>query len=387
VPAANKISFPEAVAKAVALTDVQNCEAWKRAFQNRCKDHRYYEIAEETLRNDFEHHYLRVEDPSGNIRAIQPVFFVRQNLVEGVPGKIRSVVEIIRKIFPRFLTMRVLMVGCAAGTGDLGSCDENDEAWVANALLAGLRTYARQNKSSLIVLKDFPANYRSALETFALNGYARIPSMPMTRLALGYENWDEYFRTLSKATRKDLRRKFRKADRAAKIEMQPASDIAPFIDEIYPLYLAVHERSPLKFETLTKDYFRAVAQRMPERARFFVWRQSDKIVAFSFCLVCGDTIYDECIGLDYSVALDLHLYFYTLRDIISWALQQGLKFYYSNPLNYEPKLHLDCELVPLDLYVRHTSAVLNPAFRRVIKYLGPTRHDRVLQRFPNADQL
>jgi len=387
MPAGNEISFPDGVAKVVALTGVQNCEAWKRAFQNRCKDHRYYEIVEETLQNDFEHHYLRIEDLSGNIRAIQPVFFVRQNLVEGVPGKIRSVVDLVRKIFPRFLTMRVLMVGCAAGTGDLGACDEKDEAWVANALLASLRTYARQNKASLIVLKDFPANYRSVLETFALNGYAQIPSMPMTRLALCYENWDEYFRTLSKATRKDLRRKFRKADRAAKIEMEVVTEIAPFIDEIYPLYLAVHERSPLKFETLTKDYFRVIAQRMPERARFFIWRQSGKIVAFSLCLVCGDAIYDECIGLDYSVALDLHLYFYTLRDIISWALQQGLKYYYSNPLNYEPKLHLDCELVPLDLYVRHTSAVLNPAFRRILKYLGPTRHDPVLQRFPNADQL
>jgi hypothetical protein len=64
-----------------------------------------------------------------------------------------------------------------------------------------------------------------------------------------------------------------------------------------------------------------------------------------------------------------------------------LKYYYSNPLNYEPKLHLRCELVPLDLYVMHTSALLNPIFRRAIKYLGPTRHDPVLRRFPNADQL
>jgi len=382
----NTIPIPHGFAKITSLADLQNCDAWSRAFREKCKDHRYYEIVEETLEG-FEHHYLVVEDSSTHVRAVQPVFFVRQNLVEGVPGKIRSVVEIIRKIFPRFLTMRVLMVGCAAGTGDLGSCDEKDEAWVANALLATLRTCARQNKASLIVLKDFPANYRSALETFALNGYARIPSMPMTRLALCYENWDEYFRTLSKATRKDLRRKFRKADRAAKIEMEVVSDIAPFIDEMYPLYLTVHERSPLKFETLRKDYFRAIAQRMPERARFFIWRQSGKIIAFSFCLVCGDAIYDECIGLDYGVALDLHLYFYTLRDIISWALQQGLKYYYSNPLNYEPKLHLDCELVPLDLYVRHTSALLNPIFCRLIKYAGPTRHEPVLQRFPNANQL
>src|SRR5256884_38237 len=383
----NTIPIPHGFAKITSLADLQNCDPWPRAFRNKCKDHRYYEIVEETLEGDFEHHYLLLEDQAGAIRAIQPVFLVRQNLVEGVPGKTRSVVDVIRKILPRFLTVRVLMVGCAAGTGDLGACDEKDESWVAQALQASLRTYARQNKSSLIVLKDFPANYRSALETFALNGYARFPSMPMTRLALGYENWDEYFRTLSKATRKDLRRKFRKADRAAKIEMEVVTEIAPFIDEIYPLYLAVHERSLLKFETLTRDYFRAISRRMPERARFFILRQLGKIVAFSFCLVCGYAIYDECIGLDYSVALDLHLYFYTLRDIISWALQQRLKYYYSNPLNYDPKLHLDCELVPLDLYVRHTRALLNPAFRRVIKYLGPTRHEPLLQRFPNAHEL
>jgi predicted N-acyltransferase len=387
MPPGNAIPFPQGVAKVVTLAELQNCGAWRRAFQNKCQDRRYYEIVEETLQNDFEHHYLLLEDSSGNVRAIQPVFFVRQNLVEGVPGKIRSVVDVVRKIFPHFLTMRVLMVGCGAGTGDLGACDQSDEAWVADALRASLRSFARQNRASLVVLKDFPTNYRSALKTFALNGYARIPSMPMTRLPLHFENWDEYFHTLSKATRKDLRRKFRKAERAPKIEMELVSEIAPFVDEIYPLYLAVHERSPLKFETLTKDYFLAVAERLPERSRFFIWRQSGKIVAFSFCLVCGDAIYDECIGLDYTVALDLHLYFYTLRDIISWALQQRLKYYYSNPLNYEPKLHLDCELVPLDLYVRHTSAVLNPIFGRVIKYLGPTRHEPVLQRFPNADQL
>jgi len=383
----NIILISDGMAKVITRSELQNCGAWKLVFQNRCKDHRYYEIVEQTLQNDFEHHYLLLEDHSGNARAIQPVFFVRQNLVEGVPGRIRSVVDVIRKIFPRFLTMRVLMVGCAAGTGDIGACDGTNEAWAAQALQASLRTYARQNKASLVVLKDFPANYRSPLKTFALNGYARLPSMPMTRLSLHYENWDDYFRTLSKATRKDLRRKFRKAERGQKIEMQLVTDIAPFIDEIYPLYLTVHERSPLKFETLTKDYFRAIAQRMPELARFFIWRQDGKIVAFSFCLICGDAIYDECIGLDYTVALDLHLYFYTLRDIISWAIQQGLKYYYSNPLNYEPKLHLDCELVPLDLYVRHTSALLNPIFSRVIKYLGPTRHDPVLGRFPNADQL
>ena len=384
----NAIPVPNGVAEIISLAELQNCDAWPRALRNKCKDHRYYEIVEETLEGGFEYHYLQLEDNSGNVRAIQPVFFVRQNLVEGVLGKIRSVVDQIRRRFPRFLTMRVLMVGCAAGTGDLGACDEKEESWVANALRASLRTYARRNKASLVVLKDFPAKYREALGAYTSNGYARMPSMPMTRLALHpFQDWDEYFRTLSKATRKDLRRKFRKAERAPKIDMEVVNDITPWVDEVHPLYLAVHERSPFKFETLTKNYFRALAQQMPDRARFFVWRQSGKIVAFSFCLICDDAMYDECMGLDYSVALDLHLYFYTLRDVITWSLQQRLKYYYSNPLNYEPKLHLDCELVPLDLYVMHTNAFLNPIFRRAIKYLGPTRQDPVLRRFPNADQL
>src|SRR5215472_848439 len=245
MPNGHTIQFDEGGAKALQLPELQNCDAWKRALQRKCKDHRYYEIVEATLECGFEHHYLVLETRSGEVLAIQPMFFVRQNLVEGVPGKIRSIVDAVRKVFPRFLTMRVLMIGCGAGTGDLGACDQKDEPWVANALRAALRIYAKRNKASLVVFKDFPANYRSALGALVSNGYARIPSMPMTRLPLAYANWDEYFRTLSKATRKDLRRKFRKTERAPAIEMEVVNNVTSFVDEIYPLYLAVHERSQL----------------------------------------------------------------------------------------------------------------------------------------------
>ena len=99
------------------------------------------------------------------------------------------------------------------------------------------------------------------------------------------------------------------------------------------------------------------------------------------------TIYDDYLGLDYRVALDLHLYFHTLRDILSWSLTQGLKRYRSSPLNYQPKLHLGCALYPLDLYVRHANPILNKIFRPFLKVLEPTRHDPVLRSFRNAHEL
>jgi predicted N-acyltransferase len=377
---------PNGVAKVVSRCELDNSAAWRQIFRGRCKDHRYYEIVEDTI-SGFDHRYLLLEDHSGIVRGIQPFFFVQQNLVEGMPGALRSIVDLVRKIFPRFLTMRTLMIGCAAGEGHLGALATEDETWITETLHHALQAVARANKASLIVLKDFPSTYREVLNYFSANGYVRVPSMPLTRLCLNYATFEEFFATLSKATRKDLRRKFRKAERAPKIELQVVTDVAPYIDEIYPLYLAVHGRSPMKFETLTKEYFCRISREMPERARFFLWRQQGKTIAFSLALVHGDTIYDECLGMDYRVALELSLYFYTLRDVIAWAIEQRLKYYYSTPLNYEPKLHLRCELVPLDLYVRHTAPAINAIFRRIVKFLEPTRHDPVLRRFPNAHEL
>ena len=381
------VPFAQGTARILRLAEVQALDAWKRAFQDKCKDHRYYELIERTLANDFEYRYVVLEDRSGNLRAIQPILFVRQNLIEGVRGPFRSIVESIRKKFPRFLTMRVLMVGSAAGAGELDASNLEDEEWIANALGQILRDYARQNKASLVVFKDFLARYRSSLGVLRNYDYARVPSMPMTRLPVAFQSFDEYLGQLGYVSRKSIRRKFRKTEEAAKIEMEVVDDISPYVDEVYPLYLQVHERSPMQFEHLSKEFFTGIARTLPGRTRFFIWRLEGRIVAFSLGLVQGDTFYDEVLGLDYKVALDLHLYFYTMRDVIRWAIDQKLRCYLSGPLNYDPKLHLGHELAPLDLYVLHTRAFLNPVFKFALKYLEPTRHDPTLKKFPNAAEL
>lgn len=358
---------------------------WRALFREQYKDARYYEIIEETL--DFSCRYIVVRDEQGTVRGIQPFLLVQQNLVEGIPGGLRRAIDSLRRRFPKFLTMRVLMIGCAAGEGHLGNISEGAD-WLARALHKCLPAIARAQRASLIVLKDFPSHYREALSAFSNNGFTRVPSMPMTRLALkDLRDFDEYLSRLSYGTRKSLRRKFRKTDRAAHLALEVTTDLTPFLDEVYPLYLAVHERSAMKFETLTKDYLGRLGREMPERVRFFLWRLEKKIVAFSVCFVHEGTLYDEYLGLDYGVAHQLNLYFYTIKDILSWAIEYGLSFYCSSPLNYDPKLHLGCELAPLDLYVRHTANWLNPIFGRVVKLLEPTRHDPVLKKFPNAAEL
>src|SRR5947209_2974393 len=96
------VPFAQGTARFLKLSEVRNLDAWQRAFEGKCKDSRYYELIEETRANDFEYRYAVLEDATGTVRAIQPVLFVQQNLVEGVRGIFRKIVDSIRRKFPRF---------------------------------------------------------------------------------------------------------------------------------------------------------------------------------------------------------------------------------------------------------------------------------------------
>lgn len=154
-------------------------------------------------------------------------------------------------------------------------------------------------------------------------------------------------RGISRGMRAQLRRNFRAIARAAPIEMSVVNDAAPIVDDIYPLYLQVYERSSLRFEKLTKDNLCQIGQVMPDKVRFFVWRQSGKTIAFSLSMVQDDTICNEYLGLDYAVALDLHLYFYIFRDIMTWAIAKGYRGCLSSSLSYDPKWPLRFQLIRL----------------------------------------
>jgi hypothetical protein len=359
-------------------------EVRQRAFAGQCKDLRYYELVEETLPGQFDFAYLGLENAATGAVVVQPLFYVNQDLLAGLPARAHAWVEMVRRRWPRLLVMRMLMVGCASGEGHLDSA----VPWVAEALHEALDLFTPECDASIILLKDFPARYRETLAPFSSNGYQRVPSMPGARLKLDFVSFEEFLQhRLSKVFRKNLRRKFRVLDGAPAVSMEVLSDVSHLGEELHALYMQTHLRSRMRFERLTAEYFVEAGRRMPDRVRFFVWRQAGRIIAFNFCMVHDDTLYDLEVGMDYAVALDLHLYFLTWRNLIEWALENGIAHYHTGPLNYDPKLHLRLLLAPQDLYARHVSRWINPVFKLAMHYLQPARHDPVIKRFPNAHEL
>ncbi len=356
-------------------------ELRNRSFAGQLKDFRYYEISAETLKGQFDHRYLVLENARTGEMAIQSVFLVKQDILAGLPAKLRATLSLPRRFSQSWLQTRMLVAGCSAGEGAL----DCSAPWAVKALQEALESYARRTKVAMILLKDFPARYRAALTPLTHGGYRRVPSMPGCVLDLDFGSFEEF---MSARLGRKLRYKYIKLNKQAPIPMEVVTDVTAIATEICALYGQTYERSKMRFERLTPEFFARIGREMPDRARFFLWRvDGRRLAAFALCLLGDGTMQHLNVGFDYDVALDLKLYYVTMRDLFRWALDHGIKRYETGQLNYDPKLHFRMRLAPLDLYARHTSPLLNPLFKRTLGFLQPVPHDPLIRRFPNADEL
>jgi len=355
-------------------------EIWRCVLFGQSKDHRYYGISEETLAGQFDHAYLVMRDIIGARLAVQPVFLVKQDILDGLPARVHALLAWPRRFFPSWLRMGMLVAGCSAGDGAL----DCKEPWAVEMLIEALAVFARQSGVSVILLKDFPSLYRDDLKALNVHGYRRIPSMPGCMIDFNFRTFEQY---RSKILGRNMRHKFNKIARMPPVPMEVVSDITPIATEIHALYMQTHQRSKMRFERLTPEFFTRIGREMPESARFFLWRVDGRLAAFALCLVHDGTMHHLNIGFDYAVSLDRRLYYTTVKDLSEWCLAQGLKGYYTGQLNYHPKLHLRMKLAPLDLYSRHASALVNPLYTLALGFLQPVRHDPLIRQFPNATEL
>ncbi len=119
-PAATHAARVEVASRA----DLRRHPHWQYAFAGQRKDHRYYELVEDTLKDGFEYGYFVIKDERGVARAIQPFFLHDQDLLAGTRHMARAA-GAIRRFWPRFLYLRTLMVGCSAGEGHLDHADDD----------------------------------------------------------------------------------------------------------------------------------------------------------------------------------------------------------------------------------------------------------------------
>ena len=351
---------------------------WHKVFPDVLENYDLFKTVEESGITQFSFYHVMVYDKKEPVGAAT-CFLVDYSLDTSVSGPIRRITNSIKKLSPNIFSVKALVCGTPMTPGRIGLAGDRDE--VFRVILRKIEQLAKKKKAAIVAFKDFDRSFAGILDPLRKEGFAKFDSLPNTELNIGFRDFEGYLKTLSGATRYDLRRKFKKVDGRVKIDMKVVDSPDPEeLKDVYKMYLDIVARNDMNFELLPEAFFRDVSKNMPGRVKFFLWRIDGRMAAFLFALVSKERFIDYFVGFDYSIAHKYHLYFLKFRDALNWCIDHKIKSYEMGITAYEPKLRLGFDLVPLYIYAKLRNRMLRPVFNLICQLLKFEHFDPVLRK-------
>ncbi len=324
---------------------------------------------------------VAVRDPRG-FAAGAPLFALNYRLDTPLQGgPLERVCNALARRLPRLLEWRMLGVGspftehCPVAVHPRLTRGERETALAA--LIGEVEAEAVRRGAGLVAFKDISAARAPGLtEALAARRYFPVESLPLAVLDLAeYPDAESYLAGLSKATRKDLRRKMKGS---GSVTVSQHCAITGMEHEFAALYAETQAQSALRynaFEDLPADYFQWVSQTLKERAIFVCYRVNGVLAAFNLLFVEHDRVIDKFLGMRYPLAREHDLYAISWMYNVRLCQSIGRRYLQTGQTAYASKLRFGSGLVPSVHYVKHRNPLLHGALRQAAPMLAFPRWD------------
>ncbi len=354
---------------------------WNAVFGDIPESYPFYKTLGNSELPEFAFYYLLIYRDD-EIVLIAPLFATDFNGDIAAEGWIAKVIKFIRKAFPRFLIFNTLFCGTPFGEyGVLGiKQDFQDDPRLIPLLLEGIKDLAVKINAPLVIFKDFLKRSTLFLDVLIRQGYSKVESFPTVLLDLNFTSFEDYLKSLGSSTRKSLKKKLKQAYSRGKIEVRVVQEIDGQIDQVVKLYENTYREGLTKFERLTKKFFLQVTHDLNPHTRFFLYYVDGKLAAFNLCFLYPDLLIDKFIGFDYDVSNYYNLYFVSWAYNIKWCIDNSLRYYHPGQTDYEPKIRLGGEIIPLYAYLKHENAFFNQLLKLLIFLLKPENFDEDIRK-------
>lgn len=341
---------------------------WEACFPDELEGFDYHLAIEKAGLPGFEFGWYLAESDERLI-GIVPAFFTTYDLATTAQGLTQRAIRSMRPFVPGRLTLKLSCLGspetecCPLGFHrDLNPIIRSE---VLKGLLTAWSAHGRRRGIGLFGIKDLSERDRTefSLPIESL-GYRSVSSLPTARIAVDFASVDEYFSRLSRATRKDLRRKLKgRAD----VTIDFRSDPGEHLDEIMAMYRETRARGEWAFEDIPHAYFSEVLTHMPGKALLVLYFSGGRLTAANLLLKDGSQLIDKFFVMRASEGRAYNLYFLSWIVNLEFCLSNGLKSYQSGQAAYETKLRLGSQLSRNWIYFRHH----NPVFNMLLRAASP----------------
>jgi predicted N-acyltransferase len=313
--------------------------------------HRWLSHLENGSLNKFEPQYIVARDPVGQVVAHAAAYVSRTSLLIFSSGLLRTAVDVVRKVLPNFMMVRILECGMPVGLGDpvcvLGDIDPEQARW---AILDGLEKLSASQRVRLIVIRDLADDAAHLKRLTALRGYSMVPHLPNAILRIRWKSLDEYASDMRSPYRFRLRKRLRAAAKAGlRCEISPISEVDPewVLQQIRNVDAAAAE---FQRNVLQVRFFERIQETGTEWVCFTVFRQHNR-VAVALVLVDGPTARWTFFGRENPGAHD-GAYFLVIAEIVRFAIQRELQAVEMGLTTYRAKLEFGAQLERFEMAVR-----------------------------------
>lgn len=367
-------------------------DLWSGCFPPPVEGRWWYSALERSgLDGQFTFAYAVLEK-SGAPVGIAPAFSMDFQFA-GIPRPfIGRVLDFLGRYLPLLRSMRILFIGSPCSErGTIGLLPGHRLDDVLPALHEAVQARARQTGAQVIVYKDFAEPSSGAFDPLCgrrlakLAQLAKMVSYPGTRMRLTGDGFESYLATLKSSRRYKLRKKLDRGRAAVELRAEVVQHPAPaLVEEIFALYRQTYEKGKVKFERMTPQFFRAMAD---EDVCHFVLLSrpgSGRLAAFMMCLRVDSRVVNKFVGLDYGVGGEAFLYFRLYEHAVDWASRAGAREFHSGQGTYASKIELGHGLIPLYNYFEHRSPPLQRIFAGLARKVTWSRLDGDLNAYMTA---
>jgi len=280
-----------------------------------------------------------------------PLFECLYDVSTFAKGWTKKSLKAAARLIPSIFHPRVLGVGLLEGGWSEIGTDPQIDAGTLEAswkmALGALQVLSTELKSDVVVFYNF--NHHGKLSGEVLKKFNRVPWLPCALLPITFNSLEEYLSRLSKAARKDLRRKMRVSH---EVRVVRSRDISPYLERIYKLYLETVERGPTAFGVHNRLFLEKICERVPgtEYTLYFV---QEELVAFNLLVVKQEVMVDIFFCMDYELGRKYNLYVLSWLENLRTCVEQKIPLYQAGQGAEKTKAHMGSTFIPSLILFRH----------------------------------
>lgn len=349
--------------------DVVSQEEWQHLFPGFPDSLALVQHIQECGMDKFSFHSILVRDGERPILLL-PLFETRYEVHSGYHGVGRQLLDRVAQLLPNVFYPKIMGVGFVEGEwGQIGFDSTTamavlEDAWTL--ALNALDAMAVAHQANLMTFLDFNTQSGAIIPLQTIRQYAQIASNPCGILPIQHKSLEEYLESLSKATRKDLRRKMKKADA---IEIRRTTQPGEHLERIYQFYRETVARADASFGVQRREYFRDVCEKVPG-AEYTLYLTQGKLVGFNLLIRSEAKLVDKYFGMEATQGRELNLYFLSWLENIRYCIEQRIPEYHAGPAAEGLKSRLAAQFTPSMILFRHRNPLAQKVLTTLARYMG-----------------